>query len=145
MIKKLGQKIILIQQAAKFISVGFLNTGIDFGILNLLMWVSGIYKGHWIVLINIIAFSAATTNSYFWNKFWTFKARGDAGVQFAQFIAVSIVGALINTGIVFLITTYMVPWFGIPQGLWANLAKVFATGISLIWNFSGYKFIVFKK
>ncbi|MAG44286.1 hypothetical protein CL633_00120 [bacterium] len=145
MLKKVAQKIILLKQAGKFILVGFLNTSIDFGILNFLMWILGIYNGSWIILLNIIAFSAATTNSYFWNKFWTFKARGNSGVEFAQFIAISIVGAIINTVIVFFITTYVSPILGIPQGLWANLAKVFATGISLFWNFTGYKFIVFKK
>lgn len=142
---KIIKKIILIKQAGKFILVGFLNTGIDFGILNLLMWVLGIYSGAWIILLNIIAFSTATINSYFWNKFWTFKARGNAGIQFIQFIAVSIIGVLINTIIVFLISTYIAPVFGISQALWVNLAKVFATGISLFWNFTGYKFIVFKK
>jgi putative flippase GtrA len=58
---------------------------------------------------------------------------------------VSIIGALINSGIVFAISTFVDPMFGLSQAVWVNAAKVVATGISLIWNFLGYKFIVFKR
>ena len=38
----LGQKIKIIKQIARFVLVGALNTFIDFGIIGLLLWVSGI-------------------------------------------------------------------------------------------------------
>ena len=49
------------------------------------------------------------------------------------------------SSVVFGVTTFIPPFFGLSPELWANLAKVAATGFSLIWNFIGYKFIVFKK
>lgn len=64
--------------------------------------------------------------------------------QFMTFVFISLIGVFINSGIVVAITTYVDPVFGINQDLWANLAKVVATGITLIWNFSGYKIFVFK-
>ena len=140
----------LIAQFSKFALIGFSNTAIDFGVLNFLMWWTGFYSGKWIILLNVIAFSVAVINSYFWNKFWTFKARkadepDEIAKEFSQFIIVTIIGVVINTGIVFGVTTLISPLFGLNAGLWANLAKATATGISLIWNFIGYKFIVFKK
>jgi len=56
-----------------------------------------------------------------------------------------LIGLAINSGIVYAITTFVPPTFVDSQKLWANLAKVLATGISLVWNFTGYRLIVFKK
>ena len=145
LLNKINKKLTI--QFSKFVLIGFLNTGIDFAILNLLMWQTGIYSGKYIILLNAIAFSVAVTNSYFWNKFWIFRAKETdkkAG-EFAQFVAVTLVGMAINTTIVYSVTTLVSPIFGLSVELWANLAKAAATGISLVWNFIGYKFIVFKK
>ncbi len=132
-------------QFVKFAETGVLNTFIDMGIYNALIWVTGITSGALMIPINIFSFSCATGNSYFWNKFWTFK-KGDKAKtkEFLEFFAVTMVGMAINTFIVFLGTTFL-PSMGLSDGAWANLVKVGATMISMIWNFVGYKFIVFKK
>lgn len=136
----------LIGQFVRFGIIGGMNTAIDFGILNLLMWWTGIHSGGQIVLLNIISFAIAVTNSYFWNKYWAFKDKDSTGVmEFSQFIAVTLVGLAINSTIVYVVTTLVDPMFGLNETLWANLAKIVATGLSLIWNFIGYKFIVFKQ
>ena len=145
LLNKINKKLTI--QFSKFVLIGFLNTGIDFAILNLLMWQTGIYSGKYIILLNAIAFSVAVTNSYFWNKFWIFRAKETekkAG-EFAQFVAVTLVGMAINTTIVYSVTTLVSPMFGLSVELWANLAKAAATSISLVWNFTGYKLIVFKR
>lgn len=139
-----------VRQFSKFVVVGLLNTGIDFAILNALTILTGITQGASMILLNTISFTAATTNSYFLNKHWTFrdKEKNSEEKKFFQFIAVSLIGAVINGGIVFAVTTYAKPAFGslgLGDQLWVNIAKVLATGISLVWNFLGYKFVVFKK
>jgi putative flippase GtrA len=137
----------VVQQFTKFVVIGVINTGVDFLVLNLEMMLTGISKGPYMLVQNAISFSIATINSYFFNKYWTFQdsSKKDAGKKFSQFLAVSVVGVAINSLVVFAITTYIPPMFGISSVLWANLAKLAATGISLIWNFAGYKFWVFKK
>jgi putative flippase GtrA len=137
----------LIGQFAKFVVVGVLNTGVDFLVLNLEMIFTHITSGPAMFIQNSISFGVATINSYMLNKYWTFgdKSKEDAGKKFSQFLAVSIVGLIINGGIVYLITTNIHPMFGVSPKLWANIAKLVATGVSLIWNFIGYKFFVFKK
>jgi putative flippase GtrA len=135
----------VISQIVKFAEVGVLNTLIDLGILNLLIWVSGVTSGVGLAPLNTISFLCAATNSYYWNKFWTFKKEG--GVrrkEFIQFLVVSIIGWGINTGIVVLGTTFLSPVGALSAGAWVNVVKLIATFVSMAWNFLGYKFIVFK-
>ena len=141
----IGRKFLIVFQFAKYATVGLANTAVDFGILNLLMWSTRIYSGKNLFWLNSISFLVAVIHSYVWNKLWTFKAKEKtaAAKQFLQFLVVSIIGVLINSGIVYIITTWVNPMTG--KETWANLAKVAATIISLLWNFIGYKFIVFKK
>ena len=61
-------------QFGKFLTVGTLNTMIDFGTLNLLSWLTGIYGGVRLAPINVAGVLLALTNSYLLNKHWTFQA-----------------------------------------------------------------------
>ena len=135
----------VIYQIAKFVEVGILNTIVDFGILNLLIWWTGITAGWAIAPLNAASFLCATINSYFWNKFWTFKKGGVAtGGEFTQFLIISAIGIGINTGIVVAGTGLILPFLGMSPAAWANVIKILATFVSMVWNFLGYKFIVFK-
>ena len=139
----LGRKIRILWQFAKFGLVGVLNTSIDFGVLNLLIAMMGVTSGVGIILINATSFSTAVGNSYFWNKDWVFPEGKKA--NFVTFVVVTLIGLSINTLIVYGLTTYVSPILVGSDKLWANFAKVLATLLSLIWNFTGYKLIVFKK
>lgn len=141
----------LIKQFSKFIIVGGVNTGIDFAVLNILMYLTGITSGFGLFILNCISFSVAVVNSYYMNKRWTFKeaaagiADKNAAVQFSQFFVVSLIGITINGLILTGITTLIAAPFDMSDQLWANVAKLIATGASLVWNFIGYKLFVFKK
>ena len=138
-----GKKIAVLWQIAKFGLVGVLNTAIDFGILNYLSILTGITGGGKIIPLNITSFSVAVLNSYWWNKSWVFEGRKNA--NFIAFLVVSTIGVMINTGTVFLLSTYVSIPAGLSENLWLNLAKILATFLSLAWNFLGYRLIVFKK
>jgi putative flippase GtrA len=145
--QKIFKKYPVLLQIFSFAVIGVGNTLLDFIILNILLWTTQIFSGPWLFIFNVISFSIATTNSYYWNKRWTFKnkSKDKTPVLFSQFFIVSIIGAAINSTTVYLIATYTDPILGLSDGLWANVAKIIATALSLIWNFLGYKFIVFKK
>lgn len=159
--KALLKKFPFLQQFGKFLVTGVLNTGIDFGVLSLLMWVSGQNQGFYVLLFTTISFATATVNSFFLNKYWTFgnrkKRRIDSQTRdFTQFIIITIGGWLINAGLTSLIGGFISPFFGNEilsewlhpeklQSLWVLTAKAFATGVSLLWNFTGYKLWVFRK
>jgi putative flippase GtrA len=136
----------LIYQFLRFAVVGAINTGIDFGILNILSRITGITEGSGIIPIKGGAFLVANVNSYLLNKRWTFKdnTQGDSGRKFSVYLSVSIVGAILNISTVYLITNYVDPMFGLSAALWLNAANLVATGVSLVWNFIGYKLIVFR-
>lgn len=137
----------LIRQFSKFILVGGINTGIDFAVFNALIYATGITGGYQLAIINLFSFSVAVVNSYFMNKYWTFQdiTKNREETKFAQFIAVSLVGAGINSGIVAAFTSIFPPILGLSPQLWANVGKLIATGASLVWNFIGYKLFVFRR
>ncbi|MBI5742723.1 MAG: GtrA family protein [Candidatus Niyogibacteria bacterium] len=142
--KKIFANVLWILQFAKFALTGAMNTVLDAGILNLLSYLTGIYAGGWIVALNSISFIVAVTNSYFWNKHWTFaRADGAKAVEYLEFIGVAFVGLLLSNGIVYAVTTY-IPTDGLTPAMVENIAKIIATAIVMFWNFTGFKFFVFK-
>ena len=131
-------------QFRKFLAIGTLNTAIDFGTLNLLSWLTGIYGGVRLAPINVLGVLFALTNSYLLNKHWTFKAPAHPGRRVGRFVLVSLTGVGLNTALVVALTDVMMRPAGITSQLWENLAKALATGGTLLWDFLGYKFLVFR-
>lgn len=80
----LAKKIKVFYQIAKFVLVGALNSFVDWGILNLLMFLTSIAAGGMYPVFKGISFLVATTNSYFWNKFWTFRSVADVAPAFGE-------------------------------------------------------------
>src|SRR3989344_1119345 len=132
-------------QIAKFIVVGGLNTFLDFAILNLLIAITGIATGGGFSIFKAFSFSAAVVNSYFWNKHWTFEAKGGNKAEFIEFLLISIVGLGINVGSASFLVNYIQPLFGFNPISWVNFSALVATFLALAWNFLGYKLIVSKK
>ncbi|MDP3710846.1 MAG: GtrA family protein [bacterium] len=143
----LAKKISFFGQFGRFVAVGFLNTAIDFGVLNILSSLSGVTSGFIIGGVNLPGFTIAVVNSYLWNKLWVFSSKEKENLfhDMPKFLVITIVGLLLNSGIVILATTYLSPVFVESPKAWLNLAKVLATITNLAWNFLGYKFIVFAK
>lgn len=134
------------KQFGKFAAIGFLSAAIDFGVLNVISIISGVTKGVIVGGVNIPGFTLAVLNGYVWNKKWTFESHDGEPLfhDFLKFLAVTLGGLFINSSIVILATTYVAPQFGFSQEAWLNIAKVFANAFGLIWNFVGYKFVVFR-
>jgi putative flippase GtrA len=87
----------------------------------------------------------ALANSYLLNKHWTFKtpAHPHTGREVGSFVLVSLIGVSLNTALLVALTRFMTPPVGLTPPLWENLAKALATGGTLLWNFVGYKCLVF--
>lgn len=145
----IAKKIPVILQMAKFVAVGIFNTFLDWGIVNLLMLITQIFAGFWYPIFNVISFIFANIGSFFWSRYWIFakdkKIRNqESGAKdFLQFFVVSVIGLGIKVGIATLLVNYVTS--PVDEKIWANIGLVFGTSLSMIWNFLGYKFIVFKK
>jgi len=136
----------VLYQFAKFGAVGVLNSFIDFGILNLLIFLFSIGSGLWFSIFKAISFLCATTNSYFWNKYWTFESSNKPKVsEAAKFYTIAIIGGFLNVSVASLIFSGINRPEYIPVNLWANVAALGGILSAFIWNFLGYKFVVFKK
>lgn len=147
------EKYPVIKQFFRFAIIGVINTGVDLLVLNLLMIIFDQRDGIYFTMFKTVSFAIAVISSYFLNKYWAFedKNKKEETKKFSQFIAVSIVGALINVGIASLVVSLRPDAFITAISVdtfntyWANFAALCGTAIGLIWNFLGYKFIVFKK
>lgn len=134
-------------QFLKFSSVGILNAVIDFGVLNLLILVFGTgAHGELYIVWKAVSFIMAVINSYFFNKYWVFASTGALTMREPSlFFLVSAIGLIINVSISTGVFAAAVALYGISHHLAANIGAVVGSAIVLVWNFCGYKFIVFKK
>jgi putative flippase GtrA len=131
-------------KVVRFGVVGVLNTLIDFAVLNLLLVLFGVTTGWPLVLCNAVAFLAASLNSYWLNKKWTFAQKGRATLrQYLVFLALAGSGLLINSLVLYLLVTGLTRPSWLSPILWINVAKAAASGASLVWNYLAYRYVVF--
>ncbi|MBI2465778.1 MAG: GtrA family protein [Candidatus Sungbacteria bacterium] len=128
-------------QFGKFFVVGLSNTFLDLGVLNFLIYLTNVTHGVYFAVFKAISFACAVTNSFLWNKYWTFQKQG----SFTLFFLVVLGSTILNVGW----ASYMVDVIGVPDGispkLWDNIAALSSVVLVLTWNFLGMKYIVFKK
>jgi putative flippase GtrA len=134
-------------QIAKFGCVGAANFAVDIGILNLLIFLSGTAVGVAYIIFKVVSFTFAVTNSFIWNKVWTFKKAGnkEAGKEFFQFIIISVIGLVLNAAVAGFLVIVVGPMGGIKVKTWASISAAIASICVMAWNFIGYKFWVFKR
>jgi putative flippase GtrA len=143
----LSKIIKVVYQAAKFVLVGGLNFLLDMGVLNFLIFATGISTGMVQSGFKSASFLVAVINSYLLNKYWTFKrtTNESAPKEFLQFVAVSLVGFFINVATDYIFVNMVSPFGGMPLKTWAQFSAMLAAAIGMFWNFLGYKFIVFDE
>jgi len=142
----MGKKFLWIFQLTKYLLIGVLATITDLGVLNLLMWTSGIMIGLWYSVFKGISFIVATCAKYFGDKFWAFEKMEKEGMhkEFGQFFMVTLIGLGLNIGVASFVVNVIGPQFGMSETLWANVGGIAAAFGVTAWNFIGYKFFVFK-
>lgn len=58
----------MLGQIIRFSLTGLVNTLVDFGLFNLLLYGSRVEEGWWLLLFNLLATGGAALNSYFMNS-----------------------------------------------------------------------------
>lgn len=143
---RLNEKISFALQVAKFVAVGGFNTLLDWSVLAILIYFTGFDSGLYYFLFKSVSFVVANFASYFWNKFWVFQVEKKSdSKEFFSFISVSVIGLLLNASIA-LVVVESFQWVSVVNSKQlAIIGAGIATIISLVWNFFGYKILVFKK
>ena len=133
-------------QFGKFVAVGFTNAAVDFGILNLAIYWSGVSAGLPYSLFKAVSFLVAMFNSYAFNKYWTFEAGKSKGgsSELAQFASVAVLSVLVNVGVASLVVNFIDPIGGLNSNGWANVGAVAGSAAALVFSFIGFR-RVFKK
>lgn len=141
----LGKKIPIMYKFVKFGEAGGLNWLVDFGVLNLLILVTGISSGLYYSLFKGASFIVSTINSYGWNKLWVFESRSkDSTGEATKFLISTLLGLGVNVGIASLIVFFGPKMFELDAKVWANLAAATGSLMAMAWNFLMYRFWVFK-
>lgn len=128
-------------QKVRFGMVGIANTALDFALLFLF-----VHLGLGVILANILSTGTAFTFSFFVNKSFTFKNTGGNKIkQFALFVVITLIGLWVLQPLVILAVSALLAPLSWEAALVLFIAKLFATVVSLIWNYLLYSRLVFKQ
>lgn len=125
----------------KFCVVGTLNTLIDVGILQLLLWMTGVdvRTSPLLFLFVTIAFLCAVVNGFILNKLWTFRmrARKNTTRQFLKFLISNFIGLGLTMLLMFVFVQTM--------HIGPIISKLMTSALVLVWNFLATKHWTFKE
>lgn len=114
----------LLAQIMKFGVVGVIATVIDFGIMNLLHYGLGLN----ILIANTSGFIISLIFNYLASMKYVFAHKeGMSRREFIIFVVLSVIGLALNDGIVLALNAGL--------GLEANIAKICATALVMVYNF----------
>jgi len=115
----------------RFAAVGGLATCIHYAILIALVQLAHAP----LALSTSVGFTCGSVFSYTLNRRLTFAHQPHFGRGFAKYIAMGLVGLVLNGVLVVGLASKGAPYL---------LAQAFATGVVLVWNFVGARFFVFR-
>ena len=115
---------LIVLKFIKFCVIGFTGMIIDFGTTWILKEVKRVNK----YFANSGGFILAATSNYIWNRIWTFQSVSPKiAAEYFSFLLISAAGLAINNFVIFILNDKLRLNF--------YLSKLFAIGITTIWNF----------
>lgn len=130
----------------RFSATGVFNTALDTSILTSFALVFSTYSGIVLALFNSLSFTLTTIASYYINRNWSFASDHTANVrEFGGFFGVAIASTLLNSGMVYFLTTHITAPLGMNAPQWIVVVKVLGVVFSFVWNFAWYQWVIFKK
>ncbi len=132
-----------IWQFLRFCVVGSLNAIIDFIVLDLFLWIHPTVDTEKILIYNLLAVLLASTNSFFCNKYWTFRQRQPITVQeVARFVVIAIATTVMND-VLMLLLSKVFPDLMRSTLIGANALKLGAIIGTMSISFFGMRLWVF--
>jgi len=144
----IGKRYLFVYQLAKFLLIGALFAIFDLIIFNFLLEYFGISKEERLkyAFFVITSFIIVTTIKYIADKYWAFEkaSREQRGLEFGKFFTITLISGGIQVGVASFIFAAAPSLFGMTELVVGNIGKTGGIIVASIWNFLGYKFIVFK-
>jgi len=119
------------KQIFRFVAVGILNTIVGVGSYFILLDLNVYY-----IYSSLVAHMIGVTNSFIWNKHWTFRSKGTLLNELLKFNSVY--------GIIFVINLILLILFVEKFMLNPKISGVFALGICTLISFYGHKYWSFN-
>lgn len=119
------------KQISRFIFVGILNTIVGYGAYFILLYLNIYY-----MLALLISHIIGVTNSFIWNKKWTFRSEGNARREGIKFFSVY--------GIIFMMNLFILTFFVEGLKLTPQIGQVIALGICTMISYFGHKYWSFR-
>jgi putative flippase GtrA len=154
---RFGPKAKEVERFLKFAIVGIIGAIVDFGVLNLLQATAlrphGSDLDLKVKLATGIAFTAAVTSNFIWNRYWTYPDSRTRPIQrqLFQFFVVNTIGLLFR---IWFVSTLFEPLGNVgvdilqslgladdtftaasTKQLGTNIAQFFAVWIVMLWNY----------
>lgn len=149
---------------SRFALLGIFNTILDFFIFNMLRVITDTPSSqiNKVVLLNIISASTVATFSFFISRSFVFEQKDTKTHMVIPFIATNLFGIFVLQSLVIklllgplespaeylqnlasvwhipVVANFSVNFFD------TNMAKLFATVVTLVWNYAIYNFVIFK-
>lgn len=124
-------------QLIRFVATGGLSAVVDFGLLNLLMWLG---LGH--TPAKALSFVAGTTTAYLINRRWTFRAEPSRR-RFVAVVALYATTFALQVGLFSLLYRWL-PETGLGETGVRIVAFVVAQGVATTVNFVVQRAIIFR-
>ncbi len=118
----------------RFVTVGCINTGVDFLTFTVLHAAMGCEK----LISQTAGYGMGIVNSFILNKLWTFENRNSSDMprQLFRFLTVNAVSLAVSLlGLKLLNDTY---------GINVYVSKILVTAGAQVVNYTGYKLLVFR-
>ena len=131
---------------SKFSVVGAANAAVDYGVLNLLIWLYQPDSNIEIVLYNLLALIAANINSYIGNAFWTFRERAEpTSRQRVLFTLQAMVNIGVSSGLFWACIHLLSAYTSLPLFVGENIAKTISIITASVMSFFIMRYLVFSQ
>lgn len=151
----IGRKFLFLYQVAKFLLVGAVATILDLKLFELFAALAFFIIPFGFLISKAISFLISTALKYWGNKYWAFGLHEPFGSDQGKkedlhkeafiFFITTLGGLIIDVAVFYYLVRILGSQFALPAEIWVKLSVIIAAIVAAIWNFSGYKFLVFKK
>jgi putative flippase GtrA len=131
------------RQFLRYCLVGGANTFIDLLTLNVLLWRFPTNNVQVLVLYNSIAYTSGALNSFFLNKYWTFRRKQRVTSREVVRFAISLfLEVIYSSALIWLAGKALQPLIANPT-LWGNASKLLAVAVGAVISYSFMRFWTF--